>query len=80
MVGGGLHGSAAGSTWVCCGLGWASSKQLQQEGRDATHEGVQSGWVGFKWVLSSLQWVESMASGSQQGGELGVERELTGVG
>lgn len=43
MVGGGLHGSAAGSTWVCCGLGWASSKQLQQEGRDATHEGVQSG-------------------------------------
>lgn len=39
------------------GVGY-SSKQLQQEGCD---EGVQSGWVGLKWVLSGLQWVESMA-------------------
>lgn len=46
------------------GVGYCS-KQLQQEGCD---EGVQSGWVGLKWVLSGLQWVGSPWQGGGAGG------------
>lgn len=59
---------------------WASSKQLQQEGRDATMKEFKVGGWGSSGYCQVFSGWSPWQVGAGKEGRLGVERGLTGVG